>query len=77
VRTLRRRLEEEGTSYRALSQAKLYEAALSLLRQPEASVHSVSHALGFSDPSAFHRAFRRWSKSTPMDFRSGRLEASH
>jgi AraC-like DNA-binding protein len=70
VRSLRRRLAEEGTSYRQLTQAMLQEKACSMLRNPEETLHSVAHALGFSDPAAFHRAFRRWEKRTPGEYRA-------
>jgi AraC-like DNA-binding protein len=67
---LRRHLEEEGTSFRALTQAALHEHACVMLRNPAITLQSIAHALGFSDPSAFHRAFRRWSGATPAEYRS-------
>ncbi|MET0385020.1 MAG: AraC family transcriptional regulator ligand-binding domain-containing protein [Polyangiales bacterium] len=70
VRSLRRRLEDEGTSYRELTQRMLYELACKLLSNPELTLHGVAHALGFSDPTAFHRAFRRWSQRTPAEYRA-------
>jgi AraC-like DNA-binding protein len=70
VRSLRRRLSEEGTSYRELTQASLYDAACSMLRNPDVTLQGVAHALGFADASAFHRAFRRWAERTPAQFRA-------
>ena len=70
VRSLRRRLEEEGTSYRELTRAKLYDSACSMLRNPELTLQSIAHALGFADASTFHRAFKRWSGSTPAEYRA-------
>jgi AraC-like DNA-binding protein len=70
VRSLRRRLEEEGTSYRQLTQVLLHEAACCMLRNPNQTLQSVAYALGFSDPTAFHRAFQRWSKLTPAAYRA-------
>jgi AraC-like DNA-binding protein len=63
-------LEEEGTSFRELTQAALHEAACSMLRNPAVTLQSVAHALGFSDSSAFHRAFRRWCALTPAEYRN-------
>jgi AraC-like DNA-binding protein len=73
VRSLRRYLDEEGTSFRLLSQAALHESACSMLRNPAISLQSIAHSLGFSDASAFHRAFRRWSDLTPGEYRSAFL----
>jgi AraC-like DNA-binding protein len=69
VRSLRRRLEEEQTSYRELSQELSYEWACSLLRNPKVTLQSIANALGFADPSSFHRAFRRWAGQTPLAYR--------
>lgn len=75
VRSLRRYLEDEGTSYRALTQALLRESACSMLRNPAVTLHAIAHALGFSNPTAFHRAFRRWAKLTPAEYRARFLDA--
>lgn len=69
-RTLRRRLEMEGTSYRQLTQMLLHESACSLLRNPRLTLQQIADTLGFSDASAFHRAFRRWSGESPARYRS-------
>jgi len=63
-RTLRRRLEDEGTSYRALVdelRCALAEEWLSA----QLSVEEVATRLGFSEPSSFIRAFKRWTGRTP------------
>lgn len=70
VRSLRRRLSEEGTSYRQLTQAALCETACSMLRNPAVTLQGVAHELGFSDATAFHRAFRRWANVTPAEYRA-------
>lgn len=69
-RTLRRRLAQEGTTYRELSQSRRCEAARELLRNPELTLQGVAVELGFSDLTAFHRAFRRWSGRTPGEYRA-------
>jgi AraC-like DNA-binding protein len=69
ARSLRRRLAEEGVSYRELVQTALESLACHMLRDPRRSVQEVGHALGFSDVTAFHRAFKRWTGTTPQDYR--------
>jgi AraC-like DNA-binding protein len=69
-RSLRRHLEEEGTSFRELTQSLRRESACSMLRDPEVNLQSISYELGFSDTTAFHRAFRRWAGLTPAEYRS-------
>lgn len=69
VRSLRRRLEEEGTSYRALQQSLVHETACAMLRDPDLTLQTIAHELGFSDSAAFHRAFKRWSGLTPVEYR--------
>jgi AraC-like DNA-binding protein len=68
-RTLRRKLAEEGVSYRELVQSALVRVACTMLRDPRSSVQAVAHALGFSEVTAFHRAFKRWVGVTPLEYR--------
>lgn len=70
VRSLRRRLDAEGTSYRALTQSLLYESACTMLKDPNLTLQEIAHTLGFGDSAAFHRAFRRWSRRTPGAYRA-------
>jgi AraC-like DNA-binding protein len=72
VRSLRRRLAADATSYRALVQATLEASAGHLLRDPRLSIQDTASALGFSNVGAFHRAFRRWSGMTPTQYREER-----
>ncbi|MEQ9463980.1 MAG: AraC family transcriptional regulator ligand-binding domain-containing protein [Haliea sp.] len=69
ARTLRRRLESEGTSYQRIKDKARRDRAISLLRHPELSVCEVAEVLGFSDPSAFHRSFKKWTGQSPGAFR--------
>jgi AraC-like DNA-binding protein len=48
------------------------EAAERLLTDASISVGEAGYLLGFSEPSAFHRAFKRWHSITPQAYRSGR-----
>ena len=76
VRSLRRRLAEEGVTYRALVQAQLEEAAIQALQTPGRSVQEAAVATGFSDSTAFHRAFKQWTGVTPTEFQR-RSASSH
>jgi AraC-like DNA-binding protein len=68
VRALRRRLGAEQTPLsHLLDEARLRIAQRELAR-PGASIKEVAHGLGFSEASAFHRAFKRWSGQTPAQF---------
>lgn len=69
ARSLRRRLAEEGVSYRELVQERLAETAAQVLRTPGKSVQDAAHATGFSDAAAFDRAFKQWTGMTPTEFR--------
>lgn len=68
-RTLRRRLRDEGTSYQQVLEELRRELAKQYLAQPEVPIGAVGFLLGFSEPSAFHRAFKRWTGSTPLAYR--------
>lgn len=64
VRTLQRRLGEEGSSYSAVLDGLRRDITEELLGEGDRSVADVSFLLGYSEPSAFHRAYRRWRKSS-------------
>jgi len=69
-RHLNRKLAEEGTSFKLLRDQVLYQMAEQLLRDSP-RLAEVAERLGFSDESAFAKAFRRWSGTTPGQFRQG------
>jgi AraC-like DNA-binding protein len=69
VRSLRRRLTEEGASYKAIVDESLVTVARRMLGDSRRSIQETAHAMGFSDPTAFHRAFKRWTGMTPMQYR--------
>ena len=69
-RHLNRKLAEEGTSFKLLRDQVLYQMAEQLLRESP-RLAEVAERLGFSDESAFAKAFRRWSGTTPGQFRQG------
>ncbi|AUX24578.1 uncharacterized protein SOCEGT47_051160 [Sorangium cellulosum] len=63
ARTLQRRLSAARVSHRELLQELRLERARQALG--DARLKEVSHELGYSSPSAFHRAFKRWTGLTP------------
>jgi AraC-like DNA-binding protein len=68
-RTLHRRLQDEGASFRAIKDALRHEAALARLARPDGSVARVAAELGYSEPSAFFRAFQGWTGEAPSAWR--------
>jgi AraC-like DNA-binding protein len=72
---LRRRLEEEGSSFRLEKNARRRDLALEYLADPALSILQVAHALGFAEASAFHRAFRQWTGNSPGAHRPSRAMA--
>lgn len=76
ARSLQRNLSEEGTSYQALLDHARRELALRHLSTPEGSAAEVAFLLGFADASAFTRAFRRWTSSTPGAWRAKQRAAA-
>jgi AraC-like DNA-binding protein len=74
VRTLRRRLSEDGSSFRALSERIRVETARRLLREQGMTVAAAAERLGFSDVRAFRRAFKRWLGQVPGKMRQARTQ---
>ncbi|OLP15397.1 AraC family transcriptional regulator [Leptolyngbya sp. 'hensonii'] len=68
-RTLQRKLQEVGTSYHTLLDEMRRELSIYYLREAQIAVSEVAFLLGFSETSAFHRAFRRWMGVSPGEFR--------
>lgn len=69
-RTLIRRLESAGTSFRDLVDEIRFELSQQFLSDSSLSVIEISETLGYSRASAFSRAFRRWSGTTPSIWRA-------
>jgi len=70
VRTLSRTLAAEGTTYRALLDQVRFELASRYLSDPRASIGEVAFRLGFSELSAFSRAFRRRTGQSPAAYKA-------
>jgi len=73
-RSLQRRLKDEGTSFQALRDETRQTLADRYFEQG-LSIAEVSFLLGFSEPSAFFRAFKRWTGLTPIEWRASRASA--
>ncbi|HKJ50469.1 MAG TPA: AraC family transcriptional regulator [Gammaproteobacteria bacterium] len=71
ARTLQRRLAEEGVSYQALVEETRRRLAESLLQQTDYALAEIAFMTGFSEQSAFTRAFKRWQGQTPRAYRIG------
>lgn len=69
TRSLQRRLQGEGTSFAEVLSDLRRDRALHYLQDPRLSIGEVAFLLGFLDVTAFHRAFRRWTGSTPAEHR--------
>jgi AraC-like DNA-binding protein len=67
--TMRRRLNEEGESYQSIKDQLRRDLAISYLSHSSRSVMDIALELGFSERSAFHRAFRKWTGASPGEFR--------
>lgn len=70
-RTLQRRLAEEGTNFTKLVDDTRREMAQQYLSKGELSLKKLSFQLGFSDPSAFCRACKRWFGRSPKQLQQG------
>ncbi|OGB26916.1 MAG: hypothetical protein A3I66_20995 [Burkholderiales bacterium RIFCSPLOWO2_02_FULL_57_36] len=69
VRTLHRRLDELGSSYRNLLREVRFETAAGLLSESNLPVAVIANRVGFSDLSNFTKAFREWAGMTPGSYR--------
>ena len=69
-RTLSRRLKGGGMGYRAITNEIRFEIARQLLQDTQVPLAQIAAALGYSEASAFTRAFRRWSGQTPTTWRT-------
>ncbi|SIT41432.1 AraC family transcriptional regulator [Paraburkholderia piptadeniae] len=69
VRTLCRRLSSEETTFQMLKDELRRDIAIQRLTETQDSIAVIAGDIGFDDPSAFHRAFRHWTGSTPGTYR--------
>lgn len=69
TRTLSRRLSEKGTTFRQLVQDTQQQVSTDLLRNTSETVSEIAFQTGFSEQSAFNRAFKRWTGQSPLEYR--------
>lgn len=70
IRTLQRKLRDEGSGYQELLDELRLELAQNYLKNSRLSIDEISALLGFAEPRSFHRSFKRWVGVTPGAFRS-------
>ena len=75
ARTLQRRLKNEGQTFNEILGNVRRELASRHLQNTELSIAEISYLLGFSEPSIFHRTFKKWTGSTPRDYRREMIAA--
>ena len=68
-RSLRRKLQGEGTTYRDIQDRVRYRLAKTLLAKSREPMAEIANTLGFSEPGNFSHAFRRWSGDSPREYR--------
>ena len=76
-RSLQRKLSAEGTGFSALVRHTRHTLACDYLRNEERSLTEIAFLLGFSEPSAFSRAFKRWQGQSPSAFRQAHAPVAH
>jgi len=76
-RTLRRKLSDEGCSYQSILNDVRRQLSMELLNNQRDSVTEIAFLLGFSDASAFTKAFKKWTGMSPSQFRLQFREAPH
>lgn len=69
IRTLRRKLNEAGTTYQAVIDSVRESLAKDYLQNTQWTVNEIADLLGYSETNNFNRAFKRWSGHTPLEYR--------
>lgn len=69
VRNLQRKLSDEGTNFQQILNETRKTVAIKYLNDGHMAISEISYILGFSEPSAFHRSFKKWTGETPQNFR--------
>ncbi|CCK77001.1 MAG: helix-turn-helix domain-containing protein [Oleispira antarctica] len=76
IRNLQRRLKEVGITYQAILDDSREALALHLIKDLDIPLYEISFLVGFTEPSAFYKAFRRWTGKRPGDYRQDVMQQS-
>jgi AraC-like DNA-binding protein len=77
TRTLQRQLKERGVDFKQLTEETRRRFAVNYLKERKNTLTEVAFLLGYSELSAFNRAFKRWTGSTPLEYRRSVSTAVH
>ena len=69
TRNLQRKLKEEGTNYLQIVEAVRKDLSVNYLKNSQYQVKDIAYMLGYNEPAAFLRAFKRWTGKTPAEFK--------
>lgn len=75
--TLRRRLLEENTTFQKIKDECRKNSAIKYMGSPQLSINDVAELMGFVEPSAFFRSFKRWTGMTPGEYLQSADYAEH
>jgi AraC-like DNA-binding protein len=75
--TMRRHLKQEGYTYQSIKDDLRRDIAIAELQDTRRSIAQIATRVGFAEPSAFHRAFRKWTGMRPTDYRLERADLTH
>ncbi len=75
-RTLKRRLQDAGTSFKAVREELLRSLALDYLQESNLTIEEIALLLGYTETPNFFRAFKRWTGSTPATIRAQGADGS-
>jgi len=75
--TLKKRLHQENLNYTTICDEVRRNMAIKMVVRSSDQLQNISEGLGFANTSAFNRAFRRWTKVTPAEYRRAHLKSGH
>lgn len=73
VRNLQRRLKEAGTNYQSILDDSREALAIKLISDDSVPLYEIAFLVGYTEPSAFYKAFKRWTGKRPGDYRASVL----
>jgi methylphosphotriester-DNA--protein-cysteine methyltransferase len=75
--SMRRRLKQEGYTYQSIKDDLRRDIAIDELQDTGRTIADIATSVGFAEPGAFHRAFRKWIGMRPTDYRPARADFTH